>query len=91
MWNGPFLPSLVFHTLGYVVQATITRANMKDITVTAPDAHARKLNTSVISSWLRGVKFLKKKKSKYDVPAKEEPVYDVDDIRRSEYPLLDGS
>lgn len=64
---------------------------MKDITLSSPDAHSRRLNTNIISSWLRSVKVLRKKPSKNEVFPKEEPVYDVDEIRRSEYPLLDGS
>ena len=64
---------------------------MKDITLNNPEAHARKLNKNIFSSWLRGLKLLKKKRSGVDVAATEEPIYDVEEIRRSEYPLLDGS
>lgn len=64
---------------------------MKDITLSSPDVHTRRLNTNIIASWLRGVRFLKKKKSKHEGFAVDEPTYDVDEIRRSEYPVLEGS
>lgn len=63
---------------------------MKDIALNHADAHVQRLHGVLLSSWYRRVRLFRKKKVKVVQDAVEEPVYDVERIRRSEYPLLQG-
>ena len=65
---------------------------MKDMTLNRPDVHALRLHGGSFPSWYRRVRLFKKKKktAKEEADPAEEPVYDVERIRRSEYPLLQG-
>lgn len=63
---------------------------MKDITLNDADVHVKRVHGALLSSWYRRVRLFRKAKVKEVNDAAEEPVYDVERIRKLEYPLLQG-
>lgn len=64
---------------------------MKGIALHRPDMHAEQLHGTTFSTWYRRVRLFRKlKKIKREDVATEEPAYDIERIRKTEYPLLEG-
>lgn len=63
---------------------------MKDTTLNHADSHVKRLHGAILSSWYRRARLFRKRTVKEVQDVVEEPVYDVERIRKLEYPLLQG-